>query len=342
MNVMRFIAAVLVALPLCAGAQTTSSFDKGSGGSGHATSTGSGHAWPTKPIRLVVTFPAGGTSDIVARLIQGPMQELLGQLVIVDNRPGAGATIGANIVAQAEPDGYTLLLSNTAPMSLSPFMMDKPPYDPIKSFTHVAYIGSVANVFVVHPSVPAKSLGEFIAFAKTRADGVSYSGAGATGTIGHIVGELFKAQAGINLVHIGYKGSAPMHQDLLAGRLPLAIDGLPQNVPHIKAGRLRALAVTSSQREKMAPDVPTVVELGYGKLVAENFVGVSAPARLPPQIAARINKVVTEGAAQSAVQNRLAELGISTKPMTTAEFSAFVANQVKSWAGSVRASGAKL
>jgi tripartite-type tricarboxylate transporter receptor subunit TctC len=251
-----------------------------------------GQTYPVKPIRLVVTFSAGGTSDIVARLIQGPVQERLGQPVIVENRPGGGATIGANVVAQAEPDGYTLLLNNTAPMSLSPVMMDKPPYDPLKSFTHVAYIGAVPNVMLVHPSVPAKNIDELVAFAKTRSGGLDYSGAGAPGTIGHIVGELLAAQTGIKLVHIGYKGSAPMQQDLLAGRLLFAIDGLPQNVP------------------------PTIVE--------------------------RLYRAVSEGVAVPAVQTRLGELGFTTRQMTPAQFSAFVENQVKSWADPVRASGAKL
>jgi tripartite-type tricarboxylate transporter receptor subunit TctC len=301
-----------------------------------------GQSYPTKPIRLVVTFSAGGTSDIVARLIQSPTQDRLGQPIVVENRPGGGATIGANAVAQAEPDGYTLLLNNTAPMSLSPVMMDKPPYDPLKSFTHIAYIGAVPNVMLVHPSVPANNIAELVAFAKTRSGGLDYSGAGAPGTIGHIVGELLAAQSGIKLVHIGYKGSAPMQQDLLAGRLLFAIDGLPQNVPHIRQGRLRAIAVTAPQRERLAPDVPSVTEQGYGKLLAENFVGVSGPANLPPAVVERVHKAVSEAVAVPAVQTRLGELGFTTRAMTPAQFSAFVENQVKSWAEPVRASGAKL
>ena len=298
--------------------------------------------WPSKPIRLVVTFSAGGTSDIVARLMAPQLQERLAQPIVVENRPGGGATIGANAVAQAEADGYTLLLNNTAPMSLSPMMMDKPPYDPLKSFTHIAYIGAVPNVMLVHPSVPAKNLAEFVAFAKTQSGGVNYSGAGATGTIGHIVGELFKSQAGINLVYIGYKGSAPMQLDLLAGRLLFAIDGLPQNVGHIREGKLRALAVTSTQREKLASDVPTVVEAGYPKLVAENFVGISGPTKLSPAIVERVHKAVAESLAVPAVQARLGELGFTTRAMSSAEFTAFVEGQVTSWAEPVKASGAKL
>jgi tripartite-type tricarboxylate transporter receptor subunit TctC len=298
--------------------------------------------WPSKPIRLIVTFSPGGTSDIVARLMQPQLQERLGQPVLVENRPGGGATIGANAVAQAEADGYTLLLNNTAPMSLSPMMMDKPPYDPMRSFTHIAYIGAVPNVMLVHPSVPAKNLAEFVTWAKAQSGGVNYSGAGSTGTIGHIVGELFKSQAGLNLVYIGYKGSAPMLQDLLAGRLLFAIDGLPQNVPHIREGKLRALAVTSTQREKLAPEVLSVVESGYPSLVAENFVGISGPAKLPPAVVERIHKAAVDSVAVPQVQQRLGELGFTTRQMSSGEFTAFVEKQVTSWAEPVRASGAKL
>jgi tripartite-type tricarboxylate transporter receptor subunit TctC len=298
-------------------------------------------AWPTKPLSVVVTFSPGGSSDIVARLIGGPLQAKLGQPVIVDNRPGAGGTIGAAVVARAAPDGYTLMLSNSAPISISPFMLTTPTYDPVKSFSHVSYIGSVANVFVVHPSVPAKNMAELIAWIKAQANPVNY-GSGGIGSIGHIVGETFKNDHGLRMEHVGYKGSSPMHNDLLGGNIKLAIDTLPQNVPFMKDGKLRALAVTSPARASMAPEVPSVLELGQRKLVAENFLGVSGPAGLPPAIVTRLHSAMAEVLADATVMKRLEELGIAGRKMSPAEFGAFVQNQVNEWTGPVKASGAKL
>jgi tripartite-type tricarboxylate transporter receptor subunit TctC len=298
-------------------------------------------AWPTKPVRVVVTFAPGGSSDIVARLIAGPLSERLGQPVIVDNRPGGGATIGAAEAARAAPDGYTWLLSNSAPISISIFMLAQPTYDPVKSFNHVAYIGSVANVFVVHPSVPAKNMSELVAWIRAQPNPVNY-GSGGIGSIGHIVGETFKNQFGLKMEHVGYKGSAPMHNDLLGGTIKLAIDTLPQNVPYMKDGRLRALAVTSPERAPLAAEVPSVRELGLTKLVAENFLGISAPAGVPAPVAGRMHAAMAEAMKNETVRKRLAELGVQSRPMSSAEFNAFVAAQVKEWEPAVRASGAKL
>jgi tripartite-type tricarboxylate transporter receptor subunit TctC len=298
-------------------------------------------AWPTKPLRVIVTFSPGGSSDIVARLIAIPLQTELGQTVVVDNKPGAGGTIGALEAARAAPDGYTLLLSNSSPISISPAMQDEPRYDPVKSFTHVSYIGSVANVFVVHPGVPAKTLSELIAWIKAQPNPVNY-GSGGIGSIGHIVGETMKNDQGLRMEHVGYKGSAPMHNDLLPGTIKLAIDTLPQNVPFMKDGRLRAIAVTSSARAPMAPDVPSVLEFGHKKLVAENFLGVSGPAGLPRDVVTRLHAAMKKSLADPKVAQRLAELGVQGRDMTPAEFTTFVANQVKEWHQPVKDSGAKL
>jgi tripartite-type tricarboxylate transporter receptor subunit TctC len=298
-------------------------------------------SWPTKPVRVVVTFSPGGSSDIVARLIAAPLQAELGQSVIVDNRPGAGGTIGAQEVARAAPDGYTLLLSNSAPISISPAMQDQPRYDPVAGFTHVSYIGSVANVFVVHPSVPATSLRELVGWLKAQPNPVAY-GSGGIGSIGHIVGETLKKDQGLQMEHVGYKGSSPMHNDLLAGTIKLAIDTLPQNVPFIKDGKLRAIAVTSPARAPMAPGIPSVLELGQKKLVAENFLGLSGPAGLPRPIVERLHAAMKVSLANPTVQQRLADLGVQGRDLTPAEFTAFVANQVKEWLQPVKDSGAKL
>jgi len=298
-------------------------------------------SWPTKPVRVIVTFPPGGSSDIVARLLGVPLQAELGQPIIIDNKPGAGGTIGALEAARATPDGYTLMLSNSAPISISPAMQDQPRYDPVKSFTHVSYIGSVANVFVVHPSVPAKNMAELVAWIKAQPNPVVY-GSGGVGSIGHLVGETMKKDLGLRMEHIGYKGSSPMHNDLLGGTIRLAIDTLPQNVPFMKDGKLRALAVTSPVRAPMAPEVPSVVELGQKKLVAENFLGVSGPAGLPREVVARLHGAMKKSLADSNVTQRLADLGVQGRDLSPEEFTAFVANQVKEWYQPVKDSGAKL
>jgi tripartite-type tricarboxylate transporter receptor subunit TctC len=298
-------------------------------------------SWPTKPVRVIVTFSPGGSSDIVARLIAIPLAVELGQSVVVDNKPGAGGTIGALDAARAAPDGYTLLLSNSAPISISPAMQDKPAYDPVKAFSHVSYIGSVANVFVVHPTVPAKNFAELLAWIRAEANPVPY-GSGGIGSIGHLVGETMKKDHGLRMEHVGYKGSSPMHNDLLAGTIKLAIDTLPQNVPFMKDGKLRALAVTSSARAPMAPEVPSVAELGQKKLVAENFLGLSGPAGLPPAVVERLHAAMKKSLADPKVAARLGELGVQGGDMTPAQFTAFVANQVREWSQPVKDSGAKL
>src|SRR3954469_13707376 len=298
-------------------------------------------AWPTKPVRIIVTFAPGGSSDIVARLIAVPLQNELGQSIIVDNKPGAGGTIGALEAARAAPDGYTLLLSNSSPISISPAMQDEPRYDPVKSFSHVAYIGSVANVFVIHPSVPAKTLPELVAWIRAEPNPVNY-GSGGIGSIGHIVGETLKKKDGLRMEAVGYKGSAPMHNDLLPGTIKLSIDTLPQNVPLMKDGRLRAVAVTSPTRAPMSPDVPSVLESGHKRLVAENFLGISGPAGLPRPVVERLHAATRKALANPTVMQRLADLGVQGQEMSPEAFTAFVANQAKEWHQPVKDSGAKL
>jgi tripartite-type tricarboxylate transporter receptor subunit TctC len=301
----------------------------------------SAQSWPTKPVRIVVTFPPGGSSDIVARLMAPALSAALGQTVLVDNKPGAGATIGAAEVARAAPDGYTFMLSNTAPISLSPFMLDKAPYDPVSSFSHIAYIGSVPNCFVVHPSVPAKTMPEFIAWAKARKEPLNY-GSGGVGSIGHIVGEMLRAQADLKFEHIGYKGSAPMHVDLVGGTILFAIDTLPQNIPFMQSGKLRGLAVTSPQRSPMASDLPSVTEVGLGKLVAENFFGLSGPSGLPQSIVDTMHRHISAALKDPRILKTLEDGGIATRAMSVTEFRSFVSKQVAEWGPAVKASGAKL
>jgi len=306
-----------------------------------AAGTASAQQWPARPVKLIVTFPPGGASDVAARIVSGPLSEKLGQTVIVDNKPGGGTTIGANFVLAAKDDFHTLMLSNSAPLSIAPYLFDKPPYDPIKDFTHVSYIGSVANAFVVRPGVPAKTMPELIAWIKGQGKPVPF-GSGGQGSIGHIIGEMFKAELGLNMEHIGYRGAAPMFQDMMAGQLDFAVVTLTEVLPLAKDGKLRMIALTSTQKPASAPDVPLVTELGYPKLVAENFVGISAPSGFPASAQTTLHKAMSEVLADPAIVAKLGELGFVTKPMTSAEFAAFVAAQVQSFAAPVKASGAKL
>ena len=305
-----------------------------------AAGSAAAQQWPTRPVKIVVTFPPGGASDAAARVISGPLSEKLGQTVVVDNKPGGGTTIGANAVLQARDD-HTLMLSNSAPLSIAPFLFDKPPYDPLKDFVHVAYIGSVANVFVVRPAVPARTMPELIAWIKGQNKVVPF-GSGGQGSIGHIIGEMFKAELGLSMEHIGYRGAAPMFQDMMAGQLDFAVVTLTEVLPLARDGKLRMIALTSTQKAPSAPDVPLVTELGYPKLVAENFVGLSAPANFPPAAQARLHTAMAEVLADPKIVERLGDLGFVTRPMTSAEFAAFVAAQVQTFQAPVKASGAKL
>lgn len=290
-------------------------------------------AWPEKPIRIVVTFAAGGASDIVARAISEPMAKALGQPVIVDNKPGAGGTIGGTEVVRAAPDGYTLMLSNSTPLSIGPWTVPKPPYDPVKQFTHVAMLGIAPVAIMANPkSGPAtlKDLPKVASF-----------GSGGPGSIGHIVGEMAKGAMKFQMTHVPYRGGAPMTTDLIAGTIPVGIDVMTAFVPMIRQGQIKALAVTTRQRSPLLPDVPTVVELGLPQLLAENYFGVSGPAGLPKEVSERLAKVLAEIVADPAIVKRFEELGITPVKMTSAEFSAFVDKQITDWAPALKAADIK-
>jgi tripartite-type tricarboxylate transporter receptor subunit TctC len=297
--------------------------------------------YPTKPVRILVTFPPGGSSDVTARALSVPLQKALGQPIVVENKGGAGGTIAASEIVRAAPDGYNLLMSNTTPISLAPFMLDPQPYDSIKGFTHVSLVATVPDVVMAHPSVPAKTLQELLAWIKAQDKKVFY-GSGGVGSIGHILGETFKKQYGVNIEHVGYRGSAPMITDLIAGRMSFSFDTLPQNVPHIKAEKLRPLAVTSRERSHVAPDIPTVIEAGMPFLVSENFIGVSAPANLPPAVTAKLHAAIQASLDDEAFRNRMRDLGLTVQKMSQPDFAKFVQDQVQGWAEPVKASGAKL
>jgi tripartite-type tricarboxylate transporter receptor subunit TctC len=297
-------------------------------------------AWPDKPIKIVVTFPAGGASDIVARVMAEQLAHKLGQAVVVDNRPGAGGSVGGSLVTQAAPDGYTLMLSNSTPISIGPFALEKQPYDPVEGFTHVALIGSAPCVVMANPKSGIKTLADLEAHAK-KAGRLDF-GSGGPASIGHIYGELMKNTLGLNMVHVPYRGGAPMTTDLIAGVVPVGIDVLTAFVPYFKSGQLVPLAVTSSHRSPLVPDVPSVVEAGYRKLVLDNFFGLSGPAKMPADVVARLNAACNEILAQAEIKRKMEELGITLSPATPAAFTAFVKEQVSVLAPTVKAAGVRL
>jgi len=304
-----------------------------------AVAAGTAHAaWPEKPMRLVVTFAAGGASDIVARLIADPLAKALGQPVVVDNKPGAGGTIGGQEVARAAPDGYTLMLSNTTPTTIGPFTVPRPPYDPVKQFTHVAMLGVAPVLVMANPKTGPASLKELPQAA--AAPGYTF-GSGGPGSIGHIVGEMTKAAMKIQMTHVPYRGGAPMTTDLVSGNIPVGIDVITAFVPMVKSGQIRALAVTTPQRSPLLPDVPSVVELGWPQLVAENYFGVSGPAGLPKDVTDKLAKALADIVADPAVVKRFEELGITTARMSPEQFAAFVARQVTDWAPAIKAADIK-
>jgi tripartite-type tricarboxylate transporter receptor subunit TctC len=283
-------------------------------------------AYPDKTIKIVVTFAAGGASDIVGRVVGEHLARKLGQAVIIDNRPGAGGSVGGSAVAQAPADGYTLMLSNSTPISIGPFALEKQPYDPLADFTHIASIGSAPCVVMANPSTGINTIVDLENAA--RKSGQLQFGSGGPASIGHIYGELMMRTMGIKLGHVPYRGGAPMTTDLISGVIPIGIDVVTAFVPFFKNGQIRPLAVTSAQRSPLVPDVPTVVEAGYRKLVLDNFFGITGPKNMPADIVARINAATNEVLAQPEIKQRLLELGVTPTPGTPAQFTGFVRDQV--------------
>lgn len=294
-------------------------------------------AWPAeKPIRIVVTFAAGGASDIVAREISAPLAKVLGQTVVVDNKPGAGGTIGGTEVTRAAPDGYTLMLSNSTPLSIGPFTLAKLPYDPVKQFSHVAMLGTAPVLIMANPRAGIASLKDLPKAVAANQGEISF-GSGGPGSIGQIVGEMIKADLKVKMTHVPYRGGAPMSSDLIAGLIPLGIDVITAYVPLMKSGQIKGVAVTSRSRSPLAPDVPTVVELGQPDLVADNYFGVSGPAGLSRDVQDKLVKALNEVMAQPAIIKRFEELGITPLKMSSEQFAGFVEKQIKDWTPAIKA-----
>ncbi len=290
--------------------------------------------YPTKPIKFIVPFAPGGGSDIIARVLAPKMTAMLGQQIVIDNRPGAGTIIGAEVAAKAPPDGYALFLGITGTMAINPSMYRKLPYDPVRDFAPIAMIGTGPNVLVVHPTLPARSIKELIAVAKSHPGKLSYASAG-TGGAPHLAGELFKSMAGIDMVHIPYKGAAPATVDLLAGQVQVMFAGMGAALPFIKANRLRALGVAGAKRSRALPEVPAIGEHLKG-FEASTWFAVFAPAGTPRTIITQLHAVLAKCVAMPDVEQQLAEQGYEPLTSTPEELGAYVTNEIAKWAKVIR------
>jgi len=296
--------------------------------------------YPARPVRFVVAFPPGGGTDIIARSIAQKLGERLGQQVLVDNRPGAGGNIGTDIVAKSSPDGYTLLMGSAGPLAINASLFARMPFDPIKDLAPVTLAASTPNVLVVHPSLPAATVRELIALAKARPGEINFASSG-HGTPAHLAGELFNSMAGVKLIHVPYKGAAPALADLLGGQVQLMFSTMPPALPHVKDGKLRALAVTSLKRSPAAPDLPTVDEIALPGFEANTWHGVVVPAGTPGAIVARLNREIVAILHLPDVVERLSGQGAEALGSTPEEFAAYIKSESVKWAKVVRDSGAK-
>jgi tripartite-type tricarboxylate transporter receptor subunit TctC len=296
--------------------------------------------YPTKPIRLVIGFAAGGPSDALARTVGQKLTEKWGQQVIVDIRAGASGNIATELVAKAPPDGYTLLVPAFA-HAVNPSLYSKLPFDAVKDFTPILLFASIANILVVHPSVPATTVQELIVFAKARPGQLVYASAG-SGTASHLAGELFNMMAGIQLVHVPYKGLAPAHIDTMGGQIPLMFDGLVNALPAVKTGRLRALGVTTLKRYSGAPDVPTMSEAGLKGFEVNSWYGLLAPAGTSKEIVQRLNMEVVRALREPDTRERLFAIGAEPMDGTPEEFGAYINTEMAKWAKVVKAAGIKV
>jgi tripartite-type tricarboxylate transporter receptor subunit TctC len=303
-----------------------------------ATSTGSGQGYPAKPVKIIVAFTAGGTTDIMARSLAQRLSERYGQPFVIENKPGAGGNIGTEMAVRAAPDGYTLIVNSVGPMTVNPTLYKSLPYDPLTDLIPVAQISDVPNVLVVHPSLGVKTLDQFVAYAKANPGKLNYASTG-IGTSSHLSGYMLASRSGFEATHIPYKGAEAL-KDLLAGRIQFMFATIPSVIAHIKAGNLNALAVTSTARSRSLPDVPTVADSGYPGFQAGSWFGVFAPKGTPTAIITELNRATNEFIAERQVQARMIEEGADPAGGTPQQFGAFVQREFEKWRAVVRESGA--
>jgi tripartite-type tricarboxylate transporter receptor subunit TctC len=298
-------------------------------------------AFPVKPIRVVIGFPAGGPLDQHARLLADALGNVLGQPIVIDYKAGAGGTVGAQDVMRAPADGYTLMLANTGVMVINPALYTKLPYQTLRDFTPIARTAMQPLALMVNPSVPVKTLPEFIAYAQSRPGQINYGSAG-NGGISHLVPEMFKSATGLFMVHIPYRGSAPAFTDLMAGQVQFMAESIPQAAAYHKQGKVRALAVTSRERNPALPDTPTVIESGIKGFEVVGFYGFLAPANLPKDIAAKLSDAFRQVLSTPEIRNRMIAQGADPAFLGSDEFSKFLVSQTPRWAEAVAKSGARL
>ena len=291
---------------------------------------GGAAGYPARPIRMVVPFTPGGSTDILARAIGQKLTEAWGQPVVIDNVPGAGGAIGADKVAKATPDGYTLLMGHIGTLAVNPSLYPNLPYDPIKSFAPVAWVARVPNVLVVHPSVKARSVKELVALAKASPGKLNY-GSGGNGSAANLATEYFKLQTGVSLLHIPYRGTAPAVTDLMGGQIQLLFTGAPAVLGQVKNGQLRALAVSSPQRLAALPDLPTVAESGYKDFEADQWYGVVAPAGTPRDVVSKLNAQINQALASPELKTRLTSEGAIGTPTTPEAFGQHIVREIARW-----------
>lgn len=296
-------------------------------------------AWPQKPVTLVVGYAAGGATDVIARLVATKLGEQLGQPVVVDNRPGANSNLGAQIVAKAAPDGYTLYVYTIA-NTINASLYAKLGYDPVKDFEPIGLIAKIPNILVVNNNVPVKSVADYIRFAKESKDGITFASSGSGSSI-HLSGEMFKMQTKLNMLHIPYKGSAPAVTDLLGGQVQSMFDNAPSALPHVKAGKLRPIAITSAQRSPLLPDVPTVAESGFPGFDVQSWFSLAAPAGTPQPIIAQLNAALNKALAMPDVRQRLQDMAATPEPGTPEQLRSFAQAEIQRWREVVKQSGAK-
>jgi tripartite-type tricarboxylate transporter receptor subunit TctC len=307
-------------------------------GSAGASGDAKAQAFPNRTITLVIPFAPGGSTSIVGRVIADRMSQLLGESIVVDNRPGAGGTVGTKLVAKSEPDGYTLLLGYTGTLAIGPSLYKNVGYDPRKDFAPIGMIGHAPNSLVVHPSFPAKTVAELIGYAKAHPGKVNFGSAG-VGTVSHICGEYFAQAAGITLVHIPYKGTAPALTDVLGGHIPMAFAPIPAAHANVSGGLLRALAVTSASRSTLLPDVPTISESGLPGFDISLYYGLVAPAGTPRAVIDKLNKELKAALASEEVKKQLSQDGTEITPGTPEDYAAFIDKDEKKWSQLLKASG---
>ncbi len=300
----------------------------------------SAQTYPTKPIRLVIPYPPGGGTDIIGRTVAQKLTDSFSQQVVPDNRGGAGGTIGTDLVAKSNPDGYTLLMVPTSHV-INPSIYPKLPYDTVKDFAPIALAASATIVLVAHPSVPVKSVKDLIALTKSKPGELNFGSAG-NGTVFHLTGELFKRQAGIDMIHVPFKGGGPTVAAVAGGQINLAFETMLALFPHIKANRVRAMAVTGAQRSSVMPELPTVAELGFPAIVAENWYGFYAPTGTPKPVISRLNAEIVSILKQPDVKSRFQGLGTEVLGSTPEELGAYVNREMAKWSKTAKEAGARV